>query len=177
MQIFFSNRQLLVTKILEPYENEEYIVRKMIPTYNSPLKSERWIGTAPPKDPRDADLIVDEGEPFRFSGFGEQYVETPITVKRGQPIQFKAKYLANAKATITCLFDDEDTGANPRVKVDRGRNKAVSVTVDKTTRADTGTYTLVVQNEYGKDTCEIKAIVLDRPAPPTDLKVTDIFGN
>lgn len=74
--------QLMVTLILKPYEKEEYILRRMIPTYPSPLKQERWIGTAPPKDAADGDLIVSEGEPLKYRGFGEQYVETPFTKKR-----------------------------------------------------------------------------------------------
>ena len=75
--------QLLVTQVLEPYQKEEYMVRKMIPTYNSPLEQERWIGLADPKDPNDDMLLVQEGDQFKHFGFGEQYVQTPITKKRG----------------------------------------------------------------------------------------------
>lgn len=75
--------QLLVTQILEPYQKEEYMVRKAIPTYNSPLEQEKWIGLAAPKDPGKNMLLVQEQEPFRRFGFGEQYVQTPITRKEG----------------------------------------------------------------------------------------------
>jgi hypothetical protein len=78
--------QLMVTRVLAPYQNEEYILRKMIPDYPSPLKQERWIGIAPPKDPSEDMLKVAEGQEFTMVGFGEQYVETPITTKRGKII-------------------------------------------------------------------------------------------
>jgi hypothetical protein len=75
--------QLLVTQVLAPYEKEEYMFRRMIPTYPSPLEQERWIGIAQPKDPSKSMLRVQEGEPFNSFGFGEQYVQTPITRKEG----------------------------------------------------------------------------------------------
>jgi len=75
--------QLLVTQVLQPYQKEEYMFRRMIPTYPSPLEQEKWIGLADPKDPNDDMLLVQEGEQFRMFGFGEQYVQTPITRKRG----------------------------------------------------------------------------------------------
>lgn len=75
--------QLLVTQVLQPYEKEEYMFRRMVPTYPSPLEQERWIGIADPKDPGKNQLRVAEGEPFRMFGFGEQYVQTPITRKEG----------------------------------------------------------------------------------------------
>lgn len=75
--------QLLVTQVLEPYQKEEYMVRKMIPTYASPLERERWIGIADPKDPTKDLLLTPEAEQFKMFGFGEQYVETPITRKWG----------------------------------------------------------------------------------------------
>ena len=75
--------QLLVTQVLEPYEKEEYMVRKLIPTYNSPLEQEKWIGIAEPMDPGRNMLRVQEGEPFKMFGFGEQYVQTPMTHKEG----------------------------------------------------------------------------------------------
>jgi hypothetical protein len=75
--------QLLVTQVLEPYQKEEYMVRRLIPTYNSPLEQERWIGIADPADPTDDMLLVQEGEPYKMFGFGEQYVQTPMTRKRG----------------------------------------------------------------------------------------------
>ena len=37
-----------------------------------------------------------------------------------------------------------------------------SVTYHNAKRNDTATYTLVVSNEYGKDTCEINVIILSK---------------
>jgi hypothetical protein len=78
--------QLLVTEMLKPYENEEYMVRKMIPTYPSRLKQERIIGLAPPKDPNNDGLLVEEGQEFTNIGFAEQYIQTPLVRKYGKII-------------------------------------------------------------------------------------------
>ena len=75
--------QLMVTKILEAYNGEEYQFRKAIPTHNTPLMQEKFIGTTPPKDPGKNDLRTQEGEEYKTFGFGEQYVQTPLTLKEG----------------------------------------------------------------------------------------------
>ena len=74
--------QLLVTRILQPYNFEQYTFTKMIPVYNSVLRQEKWIATTPPEDPTDDELKVEEGEELKYIGMGEQYVETPLTVER-----------------------------------------------------------------------------------------------
>ncbi len=73
--------QLMVTEVLKPYEKEEYVVRKLIPTYNTKLPQERIIGVAQPKDPGKNLLRALEAEPVKFVGFEENYVETPVTRK------------------------------------------------------------------------------------------------
>jgi hypothetical protein len=75
--------QLMVTQVLEPFQREEFMARKMMPTYASPLVQEKWIGLATPKDPGKNALRVAEGEPFKMFGFGEEYVQTPPTRKYG----------------------------------------------------------------------------------------------
>ncbi len=75
--------QLMVTQILQPFQKEEYKIRKLIPTYNSNLEQEKWIGLAEPADPNKNLLRVQEQEPYKRFGFGEVYVQTPITRKEG----------------------------------------------------------------------------------------------
>ena len=73
--------QLMVTKVLEPFQKEEYVGSKLVSTYPSPLEQERWIGIATPKDPGEDITLAQEGEPVRYIGFGEEYVQTPVTRK------------------------------------------------------------------------------------------------
>jgi hypothetical protein len=75
--------QLLITQILKGYVAEEFIATGMVPTYPSMLESEKWPGVALPKDPGKNILRVPEGDSFKTVGFGEEYVQTPLTVKEG----------------------------------------------------------------------------------------------
>ena len=75
--------QLMVTQVLAPFQKEEYVASRLVPTYSSPLEQERWIGLGAPKDPTDDITLLSEQEPIRYVGFGENYVETPLTRKRG----------------------------------------------------------------------------------------------
>lgn len=74
--------QLLITKVLEPFQKEDYIASRMISTYPSPLEQERWPGTTTPADPGDDITLAKEGQPLNYIGFTEEYVETPLTRKR-----------------------------------------------------------------------------------------------
>ena len=94
--------QLMVTHMLEPATREEFVARKMVPTLNSPLKHERWIGLATPADPGVDALLVPEGKDFGMFGFGEEYVETPDTRKWGGIIGLtKEAVFFNLTGTIT----------------------------------------------------------------------------
>lgn len=75
--------QLMVTEVLKPFDREEFVARKLVPTYSSPLEQEKWIGLGTPVDPGKNMLRVAEGQPFNMFGFGEEYVQTPITRKEG----------------------------------------------------------------------------------------------
>lgn len=75
--------QLMITQLLSKYDEEEYVFRKMLPTVNTALEQEKIPGLAPPKDPGNNVLRVPEGKAFPYLGFGEQYVQTPLTLKEG----------------------------------------------------------------------------------------------
>lgn len=75
--------QLMVVEVLQPFQSEELVASRMVPTYNSPLEQEKWIGLGRPRDPGKNMLRVAEGEPFKMFGFGEEYVQTPLTRKEG----------------------------------------------------------------------------------------------
>ena len=49
-----------------------------------------------------------------------------------------------------------------------------SLSMSKLQRSDTGDYSLKLENQYGECKFSFKLIVLDRPSPPQDLKVTDV---
>ena len=106
--------------------------------------------------------------------FKETIRTANITVKRGQPLLMEAKYSANPEPKVTWYFNDDVIAESTRIKRETVRNNLTTFLMEKTQRADSGSYTLNVENEFGKDSYVFKVTVLDKPAPPRDLKVFDI---
>lgn len=78
--------QLLVSKVLEGFEREEFVLSRLIPSQSTRLDGEKIPGIERPRDPErdhtDA-LVVNPAQPYPHMGFGEDYIETPATTKRG----------------------------------------------------------------------------------------------
>ncbi len=75
--------QILINKLLAAYEQEEFVLSRLVPSIPTRLNGERIPGIAMPRDPGEDITKVKEGEPFRNVGFSEEYVETPATDKHG----------------------------------------------------------------------------------------------
>ena len=71
-------------------------------------------------------------------------------------------------------FNDEPIRSDSRIKTETIKNNNSILLITKTTREDSGRYVLALENECGRDKCIINVIVLDKPSPPRDPKVTDI---
>jgi len=78
----FSNitGQLLINEIMGAYESPVYQVSQLFRTMSSRLSGERIPGIGKVGDQTES---VDEGMPFPHVGFGEDYIDTPQTTKRG----------------------------------------------------------------------------------------------
>ena len=72
--------QLIYTKILEAYQSETFILSKAVSTIPTQLDGERIPGAAPISDEV---TEIHPGMPYPHLGFGEDYIDTPSTVKRG----------------------------------------------------------------------------------------------
>ncbi|MCI0335640.1 MAG: hypothetical protein L0228_20720 [Planctomycetes bacterium] len=72
--------QVIYSKIMEAYLQEAFVVSKLVDTIPTRLDGEKIPGIA-----RVADTIdeVGPGMPYPHLGFGEDYIETPSTTKRG----------------------------------------------------------------------------------------------
>ncbi len=89
----FSNitGQLLISKIMESYQNEAFVLSGVVPNIPTRLSGELIPGMGKLRgtkaDGTDAEGLdsdgVKEGMPYPAMGFGEDYVETPQTTKRG----------------------------------------------------------------------------------------------
>jgi hypothetical protein len=72
--------QVIYSKIMEAYTQEAFVVSKLVDTIPTRLDGEKIPGIS-----RVADMIdaVGPGMPYPHLGFGEDYIETPSTTKRG----------------------------------------------------------------------------------------------
>ena len=81
--------QLIVNKVMQAYQNEEFLMSRLVETIPTRLNGEKIPGisplhqTAPGTEGEDSALAVHDGMPFPHFGFGEDYIETPSTLKRG----------------------------------------------------------------------------------------------
>lgn len=72
--------QLIYNKILSSYQSESFHLSKAVSTVSTRLDGERIPGTAPIAD----DVTeIRPGMPYPNLGFGEDYIDTPSTTKRG----------------------------------------------------------------------------------------------
>jgi hypothetical protein len=104
-----------------------------------------------------------------------KYQDT-IIIKRGTPLSIEVEFTANPEPKYTWLFNDEKIKDSARTRTEMIKNKMITFTLNKTQRSDSGVYCLNLENDYGREKCEINVIVLDRPSPPQNLQVSDITG-
>ncbi len=72
--------QVIYSKIMESYTQEAFVVSKLVQTIPTRLDGEKIPGIARLKDNAGE---VHPGMPYPSLGFGEDYIETPSTTKRG----------------------------------------------------------------------------------------------
>jgi hypothetical protein len=72
--------QVIYSKIMEAYQQEAFVVSKLVDTIPTRLDGEKIPGIAHVTDTIDE---VGPGMPYPHLGFGEDYIETPSTTKRG----------------------------------------------------------------------------------------------
>lgn len=72
--------QVVYSKIMEAYTQEAFVVSKLVDTIPTRLDGEKIPGVTVPVDGADE---IRPGMPYPNVGFGEDYIETPSTTKRG----------------------------------------------------------------------------------------------
>ncbi len=78
----FSNitGQIIYNQILAAYEQEDFAFTKMIPTTPTPFNGERIAGIG---DIGNEAEVVPESKPYPTVGVNEDWIDTPVTTKRG----------------------------------------------------------------------------------------------
>lgn len=72
--------QVVYSKIMEAYQQEAFVVSKLVDTIPTRLDGEKIPGVTAPADAADS---IQPGMPYPSVGFGEDYIETPSTTKHG----------------------------------------------------------------------------------------------
>lgn len=72
--------QIVYSKILDAYRQEAFVASRLVETIPTRLDGEKIPGIGPI---RDEATEVPPGMPYPHVGFGEDYIETPSTTKRG----------------------------------------------------------------------------------------------
>lgn len=72
--------QVIYTKIMEAYTHEAFVLSKLVDTIPTRLDGEKIPGIGGLTGQTDA---IHPGMPYPHLGFGEDYIETPSTTKRG----------------------------------------------------------------------------------------------
>jgi hypothetical protein len=78
--------QLVISSVLASYQAEEYVASRLVPNRPTRFSGEKIPGVGMAADPGSDPLTVREAQDFPTFGFGEEYVQTPDTIKRGMII-------------------------------------------------------------------------------------------
>lgn len=121
------NGQIMYTMLMQDLKPEEYPFQSLIPTQATKLSGEKIAGIA---NLGDVAEVVAENEEYPLMGFGEDYIKTPETKKRGFIIpitkeaiffdrtgmlldkasqEIKTLQLNKEKRAIDCIIDENTT--------------------------------------------------------------------
>jgi hypothetical protein len=99
-----------------------------------------------------------------------------LNIKRSSPLIIDFKFSANPQPKVTWKFNNDTFKETFRTNLQVYTNKNIMLTVNKTQRVDSGIYSIFLENEYGKEECNITVNVYDRPSAPLSPNVFDISG-
>ncbi|XP_032898721.1 neurofascin isoform X4 [Amblyraja radiata] len=93
-----------------------------------------------------------------------------ITVRRSHAARFDCavRHDPTMRMKVTWLKDDKVLSLPWRAKEDE-----VSLTIINVSERDEGIYTCIARTDLDRDSAKARLTVLDRPAPPRDLELTD----
>lgn len=96
--------QIVFSKILEAYQAEAFVLSRMIGNTPTRLNGEKIPGV---QQVSDVATTVGEGMPYPNVGFGEDWIETPVTVKRGLivPVTKEAVFFDRTNLVLTRAGD------------------------------------------------------------------------
>lgn len=106
--------------------------------------------------------------------------EDTIILKAGASTVVEVPFTASPKPSIKWTWKAPTEGApetSPRFKPDTAIAGLTSLPMSKVKREDAGDYTVVIANELGETSVTVHLIVLDKPSPPRNPRVTENTGD
>jgi len=94
--------------------------------------------------------------------FSTEQIHESLTLKEGETVILELPYSASPAPRVTWDFNGRPLVASRRVTVDVIRNMT-SACIGHVEMADAGTYTVTLENQYGKSTCSIRVKVFGKP--------------
>uniref|UniRef100_A0A1I7S352 non-specific serine/threonine protein kinase n=1 Tax=Bursaphelenchus xylophilus TaxID=6326 RepID=A0A1I7S352_BURXY len=129
--------------------------------YQFRVKAVNKAGPGEPSDPTDPKIAKPRklAPKLNIAGLIDQ------RVRAGQPIHLDITFEGEPPPTVTWKVNEKELTTSSRIEV-LAKDQFSEVTIPSSVRSDTGSYSIVVQNEYGIDTAKCTVTVLDVPTPP-----------
>jgi hypothetical protein len=94
-------------------------------------------------------------------------------LKVGETLKMEADVKGEPDPTVTWTFKDKPLKPEERLKIESKDYHTLFI-LQKTTRADGGTYVVTAKNDSGTDTVEVEVAIVSKPSKPKGpLKVSD----
>lgn len=141
--------------------------------YNFRVIAVNDVGNSEPSKPSGGIVILEQPNKPRLDISGIR----DITVRAGEDFSINIPYVGFPKPTASwysndTILDDTDSRVHQTIS-----DESASIVVKNSKRTDTGQYKLQLRNPSGFDTATINVRVLDRPAPPENLRADEFGGD
>ena len=93
-----------------------------------------------------------------------------VTVRAGQFVKFDVDIKGEPPPKVTWRFGGKDLENTPTCNIENVDYNA-KITLSDTTRKDTSTYTIIAENESGKDEATVEVIVLGKCILPILINI------
>ncbi|UYV79450.1 unc-22 [Cordylochernes scorpioides] len=145
-------------------EREEYEFR---------VKAVNKAGQSEPSDPSRSLLV----KPRFLAPYIDRTNLKNVIVKVGQPVKFDADVKGEPPPKIEWLFEGKPLQNSEKHKIENEEYHTLFI-LTKSTRKDTGKYTVTAKNDSGKDEVTLEITILGKPSPPKGpLQVSDVTAN
>ncbi|CDS41841.2 expressed conserved protein [Echinococcus multilocularis] len=96
-----------------------------------------------------------------------------IRLRVGEPLSIPITIKGAPKPTVAWT---KDGGMVPQTAKISDTEELTGLDIPSTVRGDSGKYKVHLSNDYGEDEADISVIVMDKPKPPRDLEVFEVFA-